>query len=253
MRANNVRKIWRKGGAVVNGWCGIPSGFAAEVLANQGFDSVTVDLQHGLVHYDSAIPMLQGISTTNATPMCRVPWLEEGIIMKMLDAGCYGIICPMINNADDAVRLGRSCRYPPKGYRSNGPARAAIYGGADYQPKANATVLAIGMIETEDGLKNLEAILKTKAMDAVYVGPSDLGLALGRKATLDQTDPVVVKQINHIKDTCKKYRTKVGIHCGSAEYAKKMVKEGFDLVTLSVDYRIMAAGAASMVQYMRKK
>ncbi|MCG8546122.1 MAG: aldolase/citrate lyase family protein, partial [Alphaproteobacteria bacterium] len=97
MRANNVRKIWRKGGAVVNGWCGIPSGFAAEVLANQGFDSVTIDLQHGIVHYDSAIPMLQGISTTDATPMCRVPWLEEGIIMKMLDAGCYGIICPMIN------------------------------------------------------------------------------------------------------------------------------------------------------------
>lgn len=251
MRANNVRKIWRKGGAVVNGWCGIPDGFAAEVLANQGFDSVTVDLQHGLVHYDSAIPMLQGISTTNATPMARVPWLEEGIIMKMLDAGCYGIICPMINNADDAVRLGKSCRYPPKGYRSNGPARAAIYGGADYQPKANSTVLAIGMIETEDGLKNLESILKTKALDAVYVGPSDLGLALGRKATLDQTDPVVVKQIKYIRETCKKHRTKVGIHCATPEYAKKMVKEGFDLITLSVDYRIMAAAAAEMVNKMR--
>jgi len=253
MRANNVRKIWRKGGAVVNGWCGIPNGFAAEVMANQGFDSVTIDLQHGLVHYDSSIPMLQGISTTDATPMARVPWLEEGIIMKMLDAGCYGIICPMINNADDAVRLGKSCRYPPKGYRSNGPARAAIYGGADYQPKANNTVLAIGMIETEDGLKNLDAILKTKAMDAVYIGPSDLGLALGRKATLDQTDPVVVKQINHIKNACKKSGTRVGIHCASAEYAKKMVKEGFDLVTLSVDYRIMAGAAAEMVQKMRKK
>jgi len=253
MRANNVRKIWRKGGAVVNGWCGIPNGFAAEVMANQGFDSVTIDLQHGLVHYDTAIPMLQGISTTDATPMARVPWLEEGIIMKMLDAGCYGIICPMINNADDAVRLGKPCRYPPKGYRSNGPARAAFYGGADYQKKANNTVLAIGMIETDDGLKNLDAILKTKALDAVYIGPSDLGFALGREAKLDQTDPVVVKQINHIKDRCKKSGTKVGIHCASAEYAKKMVKEGFDLVTLSVDYRIMAGAAAEMVQKMRKK
>jgi 4-hydroxy-2-oxoheptanedioate aldolase len=253
MRANNVRKIWRKGGAVVNGWCGIPNSFAAEVMANQGFDSVTIDMQHGLVHYDTAIPMLQGISTTSATPMARVPWLEEGIIMKMLDAGCYGIICPMINNVDDAVRLGKSCRYPPKGYRSNGPVRAAIYGGADYQQKANSTVLAIGMIETEDGLKNLDAILKSKALDAVYIGPSDLGFALGRKAVLDQTDPVVVKQINYIKDTCKKYRTKVGIHCASAQYAKKMVKEGFDLVTTSVDYRIMAAGAAEMVQHLRKK
>ena len=253
MRANNVRKIWRKGGAVINGWCSIPDGFAAEVMANQGFDSVTVDLQHGIVHYDSSIAMLQGISTTNATPMCRVPWLEEGIIMKMLDAGCYGIICPMINNAEEADRLARTCRYPPRGYRSNGPARASLYGGGDYQKKANATVLAIGMIETEDGLKNLDAILKVKGLDAIYVGPSDLGLALGREAKLDQTDPVVVKQITYIRETCKKRGVKVGIHCGSWEYAKKMVKEGFDLVTLSVDYRILAVAAASMVKNMRAK
>jgi 4-hydroxy-2-oxoheptanedioate aldolase len=253
MRANNVRKIWRKGGAVINGWCSIPSGFAAEVMAHQGFDSVTVDLQHGIVGYDTAIPMLQGISTTNATPMCRVPWLEEGTIMKMLDAGCYGVICPMINNAEEADRLVRTCRYPPRGYRSNGPARASFYGGGDYQKKANATVLAIGMIETEDGLKNLDAILKVKGLDSIYVGPSDLGLALGREAKLDQTDPVVVKQINYIKDTCEKRGVKVGIHCGSWEYAKKMVKEGFDLVTLSVDYRIMAVAAQQMVQKMRAK
>lgn len=253
MRANNVRKIWRKGGAVVNGWCSIPDGFAAEVMANQGYDSVTVDLQHGIVHYDSSIAMLQGISTTNATPMARVPWLEEGIIMKMLDAGCYGIICPMINNAEEADRFARTCRYPPQGYRSNGPARASLYGGDDYQKKANTTVLAIGMIETEDGLKNLDAILKVKGLDSIYVGPSDLGLALGREAKLDQTDPVVVKQITYIRETCKKRGVKVGIHCGSWEYAKKMVKEGFDLVTLSVDYRILAVAAASMVKNMRAK
>lgn len=251
MRANNVRKIWRKGGAVVNGWCGIPSGFAAEVMANQGFDSMTIDLQHGIVHYDSALPMLQAISTTNATPMARVPWLEEGIIMKMLDAGCYGIICPMINNREDAERLAMSCRYPPRGFRSFGPARASIYGGADYAAKSNSTVLAIGMIETEDGLKNLDDILKVRGLDAIYVGPSDLGLALGRVPQLDQTDPVVVKQIKYIKDTCKKRGVKVGIHCASSAYAKKMVKEGFDLVTLSVDYRIMGAAAAEMVKQMR--
>ena len=119
------------------------SSFAAEVMAHQGFDSVTVDLQHGSVHYDTAVPMLQAISTTKATPMARVPWLEEGIIMKMLDAGCYGIICPMINNKEDAERLVAACRYPPKGQRSFGPARASMYGGDDYAAKANATVLAI--------------------------------------------------------------------------------------------------------------
>ena len=251
MRANNIRKIWRRGGAAVNGWCSIPSGFSAEVMANQGFDSVTVDLQHGIVHYDTAIPMFQGISTTDATPMTRVPWLEEGIIMKLLDAGAYGIICPMINKAEDAERLVSSCRYPPKGCRSFGPARAMMYGGADYAQKANNTVLALAMIETEDGLANLESILKVKGLDAVYVGPSDLGLALGGEPKLDQTDPKIVKQIKYILKTAKKHGVRAGIHCASADYAKKMVKEGFDLVTLSVDYRILAAAAAGMVKQMR--
>ncbi len=252
MRANNVKRIWRKGGAVINGWCAIPSSFSAEVLAHQGFDSVTVDLQHGLVHYDTAVPMLQAISTTNATPLCRVPWLEEGIIMKMLDAGVYGVICPMINTKEDAERLVSSCRYPPKGYRSFGPARAAMYGGADYAAKANNTVLAIGMVETESGLANLDDILQVKGLDAIYVGPSDLGLALGGIPTLDQTDPKVVKQIMHIAKRCKKFGIKAGIHCASSAYAKKMIKSGFDLVTLSADARILGVAAAAMVQDMRQ-
>jgi 4-hydroxy-2-oxoheptanedioate aldolase len=251
MRANNVRKIWRKGDAVINGWCAIPSGFAAEVMAHQGFDSVTIDLQHGIVHYDTAIPMLQAISTTNATPMCRVPWLEEGIIMKMLDAGAYGVICPMINNKEDAERLAAACRYPPRGQRSFAPARAAMYGGPDYAQKANNTVLAIGMIETNDGLANLEDILKVKGLDGIYVGPSDLGLALGRVPMLDQTDPPVLKAIKHILKTCKKHNVRVGIHCASSAYAKKMIKEGFDLVTLSNDARILGAAAAEMVKQTR--
>ncbi len=251
MRANNVRRMWRGKKGVVNGWCSIPSSFAAEVMAHQGFDSVTVDLQHGIVHYDTAVPMLQAISTTKATPMARVPWLEEGIIMKMLDAGCYGIICPMINNKEDAERLVAACRYPPKGQRSFGPARASMYGGDDYAAKANATVLAIGMIETEDGLANLDDILSVPGLDAVYVGPSDLGLALGKIPKLDQTDPVVVKEIKRILRQAKKHGVNAGIHCASSEYAKKMLKTGFDLVTLSVDYRILGAAAADMVKQTR--
>src|SRR5215475_16185797 len=102
MRENNIRRIWKSGGAVVNGWCSIPSSFAAETMAHQGWDSLTVDLQHGVVDYQTATTMLQAISTTAVTPMVRVPWLEPGIIMKCLDAGAYGVICPMINTAEQA-------------------------------------------------------------------------------------------------------------------------------------------------------
>src|SRR5262245_65842350 len=91
MRENAIRRIWRSGGAVVNGWCAIPSAFAAETMAHQKWDSLTVDLQHGVVDYQTAVTMLQAISTTEVTPMMRVPWLDQGIIGKCLDAGSFGI------------------------------------------------------------------------------------------------------------------------------------------------------------------
>jgi 4-hydroxy-2-oxoheptanedioate aldolase len=114
MRPNRLREIWRDGGAAVNGWLQIPHGFAAEIMAAQGWDSLTVDMQHGPLGYDTALTLLQAFSSSEATPLARVPWNEPGIIMKMLDAGCYGIICPMINTAEEAQRFVGACRYAPQ-------------------------------------------------------------------------------------------------------------------------------------------
>ena len=116
MRENTLKGIWRSGGAVINGWLGIPSSVAAENMAQAGWDSLTVDLQHGLVDYSDAVRMLQAISTTSTIPLARVPWLEPGIIMKMLDAGAYGVICPMINSRAECEAFVGACRYVPQGY-----------------------------------------------------------------------------------------------------------------------------------------
>ena len=102
MRENTVKTIWAKGGLVVNGWLSIPSSFSAEVMAHQGFDSLVVDMQHGVIDYQTAVTMLQAISTTNVMPFARVPWNDPAHIMKILDAGAYGIICPMINSRKEA-------------------------------------------------------------------------------------------------------------------------------------------------------
>ena len=102
MRENTVKTIWAKGGCVVNGWLSIPSSFSAEVMAHQGFDSLVVDMQHGVVDYQTAVTMLQAISTTSVIPFARVPWNDPAYIMKILDAGAYGIICPMINSRKEA-------------------------------------------------------------------------------------------------------------------------------------------------------
>lgn len=251
MRQNRVKALWREGETVLNGWLHIPSSFSAEVMAHAGMDSLTVDLQHGPTDYQAAISMLQAVSTTDVVPLARVPWNEPGIIMKLLDGGCYGIICPMINTREDAERFVGACRYPPDGYRSFGPYRARIYGGADYAEHANDEIITMAMIETREALDNLDEILAVPGLDAVFVGPSDLGQSLGTGPRLDPEEPKLVDAIDRILSSARERDLEAGIFTGSAEYAAQMVEKGFRFVTVLSDARYMAAGAAEVVSALK--
>src|SRR4051794_17527440 len=189
MRPNRLREIWKTQGAAVNGWLAIANSFSAETMAHQGWDSLTIDLQHGVVDYQAMVTMLQALSTTATVPVVRVPWLEPGILMKTLDAGAYGVICPMVNTREDAQRLVACTRYAPRGMRSFGPVRALLYGGADYPQHADDTIVSFAMIETAQALDNLDAILSVEGLDAIYIGPSDLSLALGCPPVFDDVAP----------------------------------------------------------------
>jgi 4-hydroxy-2-oxoheptanedioate aldolase len=252
VRENTLRSIWARGGAVVNGWLSIPSAFSAEVMAHQGFDSLTVDMQHGVVDYQVAVTMLQAISTTAVMPVARVPWNDPARLMKILDAGAYGVICPMINTREEAEALVQACKYPPRGYRSFGPVRASIYAGSDYSEHANDDVVVMPMIETAAALRNLDEILSVPGVDAVYVGPADLSLALGCKPRLDQTDAPVVEAQQQIVEACKRHGVVAGIHNGTAAYSLKMIAAGYRFVTLASDSRFLAARAAEEVAAVRK-
>jgi len=250
MRENRLRSLWKTGGAAVNGWLAIPSSFSAETMAHQGWDSLTIDLQHGVVDYQTAVTMLTAISTTETVPVVRVPWLDPGILMKVLDAGAYGVICPMINTREEAERLVAATHYPPRGTRSFGPIRALLYGGQDYPQRANDTIVTFAMIETRQGLDNLEEILAVDGVDAIYIGPSDLSLALGCKPAFDDVEPPVVEAIDHILAKCKERGVIAGIHNGTPEYAFRRVEKGFQFVTVSSDARLMAAGAQQILGTM---
>ncbi len=124
MKRNNVKKRWDEGQTVLNGWLSVASAFTAEIMAEQGYDALTIDLQHGFVGYEQATHMLQAMRASGIAPLVRVPWLEPGMIMKALDAGAWGIICPMVNTAEQARTLVSCVRYPPTGSRSSAlPAR----------------------------------------------------------------------------------------------------------------------------------
>jgi 4-hydroxy-2-oxoheptanedioate aldolase len=252
MRENRLRTMWKADRAAVNGWLAIPNGFSAETMANQGWDTLTIDLQHGVVDYQAMVGMLQAISTTDTVPMVRVPWLEPGILMKTLDAGAYGIICPMVNSREDAQKLVAYTHYAPRGTRSFGPVRALLYGGPDYPQHANDTVVVFAMIETAKALDNLDDILSVEGLDAIYIGPSDLSLALGCTPTFDDVDPKAAQAIDHILDRAKAHGVVAGIHNGSPDAALKRIAKGFRLVTVSSDARLMAAGAQQVIARMRE-
>lgn len=251
MRENRIRKMWAAGQAVVNGWLSIPSAFAAETMAHQGWDSLTIDLQHGALDYADAPALLTAISTTDTVPVVRVPWNEPGILMKVLDAGAYGVICPMVNTRADAERLVAATRYPPLGARSFGPIRGLLYGGADYAQHANDTVVVLAMIETRQGLENLDEILSVDGLDGVYIGPSDLSLALGCRPTFDDVDPPVAQAIEHVVARARAHGRLAGVHNGAPAAALRRIGQGFGFVTVSSDARLMAAGAQQVMAEMR--
>jgi len=242
MRPNRLRELWNQGKPVTNGWLNIPGAFLAEAVASMGWDAVTVDTQHGLIGYPEMVAMLQAMASAPVTPIVRVPWNAPGEIMKALDAGAYGIICPMINNRAEAEAFVGACRYPPDGYRSFGPIRASMYAGAGYAEEANDQLLALAMIETREGLDKVEEIVATPGLDGVYIGPSDLSLSLGGRPNQDSQEPMILAAFQTILDACKRAGVRAGVHTTSVAYSQQMIAMGFDLVTVGADLRWLMSG-----------
>ena len=251
MRPNSVKEIIARRGRVLNAWCSIPDAYVAEAIAHQGFDSVTIDLQHGAIDYASAFHMLQAISTSPACPLARVPWNEPGILMKLLDAGAYGIICPMVNSRTEAEAFVGACRYAPSGYRSYGPNRVVHYAGNDYVQHANREILLLAQIETIEAVENLDAILSVPGLDGVYVGPGDLSLSMGAPASMAPSDPRVLAAMKTVRDKTAAKGLIAGIHTDGPATALKRFGEGFDLCSMQTDMRMLIDATRAAVAAVR--
>ncbi|WP_238365874.1 HpcH/HpaI aldolase family protein [Mesobacterium pallidum] len=252
MRENTLRKLFAQGVPALNSWHSIPSAYLVEGAAQQGFDSMTIDLQHGMIGFENAVAMLQAISIGSAVPLVRVPANHPDQIMRMLDAGAYGIVCPMISTLADAEAFASACRYPPVGTRSFGPARGLLYGGADYVAHANSEILTIPMIETAEAIENVSDIVALEQIDMLYVGPNDLALALGEKPGAERLETSrTTEAIRHIREVCAAAGKPVGIFCGDTELSRQRIAEGFDLVTPGNDFGIATKAMASALAELR--
>ncbi|EBA10117.1 HpcH/HpaI aldolase family protein [Sagittula stellata] len=250
---NKLKALWAEGKPAMNGWCSIGNPFTAEIMAAQGYDSVSVDWQHGALDYADMLAMLQAMRASGVTLMARVPWLDPASIMKALDAGAMGIICPMINSRAEAEQFVSYMRYPPQGQRSFGPTRVG-FAMPGYGTQMNDEVLALAMIETQGGVDNLEEIAATPGLDGIYVGPADLTLGTqgGRLPPgFDRREPEMVDLIKRIAQVCKANGIKACLHCGTPDYAAQAIGWGYNLTTVGGDSRLLAAAASASVKRFR--
>ncbi len=242
MRTNGLRDCWAEGRAALGAWLTIPSAFSAEIMAHSGFDWVCVDMQHGVIDYAQMVAMLQAVSATAVTPLVRVPWNEPGIIGKSLDAGARGVIVPMVNSPAEAARAVAACRYAPIGHRSYGPLRANYAHGFDYYEHANDDVLCIVMIETREAVGRVDEILSVPGIDAVYIGPADLSITLGLAPAPDHDEAIFADAITRIVEACGAHGIVPGI-AGNQKTAPKRIEQGFQLVEVASDARLLGVGA----------
>ena len=250
---NKLLEIWKSNQPVINAWLSIPNSFTAEAFGKMGWDSITIDMQHGQNDYQTSISMLQGLASSNSLPMARVPWNEPGIIMKMLDLGVMGIICPMINTKEDCEKFLSYCYYPPIGQRSFGPMRAQLVHGSNYFNKANENIITFAMIETKQAVENLDEILSIPNLTGVYIGPADMSSSYGLPPKFDVKEDPVFSNIQLIAEKAKKYGKIAGIHNGSTEYAKEMINIGYKFVTILSDFRVMSTHSQNIIDEMKNK
>jgi len=238
MRQNKIKQLLKSKNTVACGWLHIPNSWTAEVMANAGWDCVTVDMQHGLQSIETAIQMMQGISTTDTVPLARASWNTPGEIMRLLDGGAYGIICPMINNKEECESFVGACKYPPLGYRSFGPTRARVYGGLDYGDYANDEILTLAMVETSQSIENISEICAVEGLDGIFIGSGDLKLSL-KATTKNYTTALFDQALDAVLRECQQRNLVPGVWCATIEEAKKMIDKGFKFIALKSDSMIL--------------
>lgn len=246
---NNALRQWRAGERSVGVWISLGDLYSAEVLADMGFDWLCVDLQHGFLDSADLAKVLSATATSATTPIVRVAGNHFDQIGKVLDAGAHGVIVPMVNTAEEAARAAYACRYPPRGGRSNGPVRG-VSDSTAYMRSAGTETACVVMIETADGLGNVNAIAGTPGVDALFIGPFDLCLAIGLEPG-DFAAPRFGDALAKVLDACRTAGKPAGIFGYTAEIAARHLSQGFVFASIGGDASFMQAGALAALKIAR--
>jgi 4-hydroxy-2-oxoheptanedioate aldolase len=243
------------GETVFSGWCSLPYPIVAEMIGREGLGAVTLEAQHGLWDVSALLTGVAAVRQSGAAPVVRVPVGDFALVSRALDFGAEGIIAPMINTAADARAFAAAAKYPPTGERSWGPHRVTSLAGlADqtvYLREANDNVITLAMIETRTALANLQAIVETPGIDGLFLGPSDLSIALSDGKSLDPLSPDVERELDRIVAACQAAGKIPGAFCHTAERAVALKKRGMRFLSVMSDIAMLRAGTAAAMKVLK--
>ena len=241
---NPLKSAWQRGEKTLGVWCTLPGSTQAEMVARQGVDYVCVDYQHGMIDHGTGVQMMQSILAGGAIPIARPGWNEPARIMQLLDAGVRGVVVPMVNDADEAAAAVAATRFPPRGDRSYGPVRVReVMGSAD--PEELEDVAVMLMIETRRGIENAREIIRTEGVTGIYIGPSDLSLAMGIKPNIFPHEEKMLDFLSFVVDECRAAGRVPGIQAANGEIAAFYAELGFDMITIASDAPLLTAAVRS--------
>ena len=244
---NVIQKATAAGQPTFGVWSHIPSSASAEALGQSGIDWVLLDLQHGAGTDADVLPLVQAIELGGSSALVRVGWNDPRLIMRALDVGAIGVVVPMVSTAEQAATAARATRYPPLGDRSFGPMRAFR------DPSAgDAPVTCIVMVETAEAMTNLDDIVSTPGVDAVLVGPVDLGLQLGVGLDPFGSHPKVVAATDAVIAACRRHGRIPGGVASSPEVAEDLLERGMQFLIIGSDHGYLAKGLAADVSRARQ-
>ena len=252
MRTNTVKEKLARGEPSIGSWISTGSPIVAEIMAHAGFDWLTVDMEHNAIDLENLQACFHAIGTTSTIPFVRVPWQDPQILKRVLDIGAYGVVVPNIHNPEEASLAVQACRYPPEGFRGVGSLRGQLYGGPDYYEKANEEIVVVLMIEDVEAVLRIDEICQVPGVDVLFIGPNDLASSLGLPLGLDNRHPDHRAAVTKVLETGRRFHIPVGIHCATAEEARRRIAEGFLWLAIVSDARFLTGAVRASLEQVTK-
>lgn len=245
MKTNPVRAALKAGEPQVGTWLSLGSLMAARFMAQCGFHWLTIDMEHSPIDWESAATMFGAIAAAGGVPLVRVPFNSLENAKRALDAGAYGIVFPMCNTPEEAEAAVAACKYPPRGVRSVGGSLHALNFGAppaDYYRRANDEILVVVQAEHVQAVENIDAILSTPGVDAVFIGPNDLLSSMHKTPAMETDDPEFVEALRRIRESAVRHGVAPGLHVADAEAALRRIAEGWQFIAIASELAMMVQG-----------